>query len=95
MQTFPLNQNTVLIAKKQVSTHTPQRTVDAANTNFAIHKIICLRKILLRLTEAPTFVEATQAGVAMSHLWHSFLYALSLTAQIFPKITAFATKKSK
>lgn len=49
----------------------------------------------IALTEAPSFVEATPAGVATSHFQHSFLYALLLTAQIFPKITALATKKKK
>lgn len=77
MQSFPLNQNMLLIVRQQDSTHTPRRTVDATNESFAIHKIFCLNKILLRLT---IFVEATQDCVATSHLWQSFLYALLLTA---------------
>lgn len=87
MQSLPLNQNSLLIVRKRGSTHTPGRT-DAANASFAVHKI------LLGLTEAPTFVEAVQVNGAMSRLRHAFLYAPLLTARMFPKITAFATEKA-
>lgn len=73
MQSFPLNQNMLLFVRQQDSTHIPRRTVDATTESFAIHKIFCLNKILLRLTEVLAFVEATQEGTATSHLWHSFL----------------------
>jgi len=80
--------------KAGLNTYSSKDSLDAASASFAIHKIFCLSKVSLRLTEVPTLVEATQAGIAASHLQHSLLYALLLTAQMFKKITAFATKKA-